>query len=167
MTKHKLGADRLAALENALAEDDESDLLDLDDEIGALLVEESRRLPRESIPGPRRLYHACRQLMLGVADGGVNQFMSDWGPEVVLDAVAFFEQRGLHDAAKRLRRAITALPGGILPETHSQLEAALTADGVEAAHEDIDDDLLDLELDEDLVRERLEFATEHPTEFFA
>lgn len=164
----RLSAGKLSHLLVALDQRDADALFDLDVQITQTTFNESCRVAWEQMSDVRRQYLAASHFTSEVDNGGVTQFMSNKGPAVIRDALAFFDAQRLDDAARWLRRAIDALPGGTLPHDFAELESLIVDawDDIEPVHGDITDEILDSGIDDVIQRARLEHARRHSAEFF-
>jgi hypothetical protein len=169
----KLPRTKLAELERLLAldEEDTSGEVEIDIALSEIVTPEEWKHGFVSMSAERRKYLACFYLETEVNNGGFNQFMFNKGPEAVTAALEFLDERGPEAVAQMLRRAIDALPGGILPDTYDEMEALLAdevlAPPIDEAHNTINDEFFESDEPDHLLRRRLELVRDHPDEFFA
>ncbi|MFG0282800.1 MAG: DUF4375 domain-containing protein [Phycisphaerales bacterium JB039] len=171
----KLPARQLKKLEALLDADkpDVSELVKVDCDLCDQFNPNKIARDLSNLTSAQRGFYVSWWLEGEVNNGGFNQFLLNKGPVFAREAISFCESRGLAQLVDLLNRAIAALPGGVLPETHDELGDILVEDDeddgpgpIEQAHNELDSIFYDSGLGEQLMLERLRFVREHADEFF-
>lgn len=167
----RLPAERLHELDALLRASpvDDSMLSGLDWDIASCLFDEESSRDYSAMSEPRRKYLACYYLETEINHGGLNQFMFDKGPDIVRDALAFLDERSIDHVASLLRDAISALPDGVLPDSHDELQEILDEDDddpITRAHNELERRFFNLDPYPLLTLDRFRYAREHADEFF-